>query len=772
MTKSIPMINTALHYLTLNLSVIPVKSDTKAPTIQSWKPYQTDRMTPDQAFQLFSTAEAIAVITGRVSDNLIIIDFDNHFGDAGKNIAKYEKMTRTDLLKQSTPSGGFHLIYRTPQPGKNRKLAQRLNTKGQPDTLIETRGEGGYALIYPSPKYAIIQGSFDAIPVLTESEHDELMTAAMSFNEFARVDHIFQPEIFGKSDLRPGDQYDQSSDGRDEVPALLTHAGWKSTDGMYWKRPGKDAGGISATWGKVTAGGIPLFYCFSTNGGIFEDQKSYKPFQIFSLLAHNGDFEGAARELRERGFGAPKETNKEVFKRAITAVRSGKVPNFSEWSADLGLSEADLKKQYEEIREKNKDEIGIEGKTDIEKAEIYLNKHYQFRKNIVSQKVEMKLLPAGKDPDPTQSDWVRLNENTVYCDFQRHYVKFKFDNLKSLLKSDFVPEYDPFVEYFNSLPAWDGVDYIRELCQYVKCDDSDWFAVMLTKHLVRAIKCAIEPEYYNRMVLTLVSEEQEIGKSYFIRFLNPFGLNYYSEEFLRDDKDSQFRLSENFMYNLEELDTLSKMDVGKLKAMISKSGVNERVPYESQKVSLPRRCTFFGSTNRTEFLIDDRNTRWMVFTVTDFDRAYSKKINIHDVWTQAWALYQDADFNPELEKDEAMWRDRANKDFQIQEAERTILLQNLDHAETQDQYMTNIDIMTMIVDVTQGKLKLSTTPQKIGRIMSELRFHSGQRSINGKNCRVYYAKRKDFGSVAINPKRVKDEDEDAEEKIIETEIPF
>ncbi len=744
------MINTALHYLTLNLSVIPVKSETKAPSIPSWKPYQTTRMTPDQAFQSFATAEAIAVITGKVSDNLIIIDFDNHFGDAAKNIARFEKMSPVQVIKQSTPSGGFHLIYRTPDPGKNRKLAQRLNLKGQPDTLIETRGEGGYALVAPSPKYQLIRGSFDNIPVLTEDQHNEMMTAAMSFNEFARVDHIYQPDIFGKSDLRPGDQYDLSPDGRDEVPALLIHAGWESTDGKHWKRPGKDAGGISATWGKVTAGGIPLFYCFSTNGGVFEDQKSYKPFQIFSLLAHNGDFEQAAKELRQRGFGSPHDENKEVFKRLITAVRAGKVPNFSELSVDLGLSEADLKKQFEEIQEKNKDEIGIEGKTDIEKAEIYLKRHYEFRKNIVSQKIEMRLLPSG--------EWNRLNENTVFCDFQRHYIKFKFDNLKSLLKSDFVPEFDPFANYFNSLPEWDGVDYINELCQYVKCDDSDWLALMLTKHMVRAIKCAIEPEYYNRIVFTLVSEEQEIGKSYFIRFLNPFGLNYYSEEFLRDDKDSQFRLSENFEYNLEELDTLSKMDVGKLKAMISKQGVNERVPYESQKISLPRRCTFWGSTNRTEFLIDDRNTRWMVFTVTDFDRAYSKKVKVQDLWVQAWALYRDAEYNPELEKDEAAWRDRANKDFQIQEAERTILLQNLDKAESPDEYMTNVDLMTLIVDVTQGKLKLITTPQKIGRIMSELGFQTGQRTIRGKNCRVYYCKRKPFGVDGINHKEKKEED--------------
>jgi len=730
------MINTALNYLSFGLSVIPVKSDTKAPTVASWKQYQSERMQPDKAWELFNDSHAIAVIAGTVSGGLEIIDFDNHFRDASSILSRFCKMVDVSgLLIQATPSGGYHVMYRCPQPAKNLKLAMRLNPSGIAEALIETRGEGGYALIAPSPRYTVKKGSFSELPMLTQEQRDDLIATARAFNEYERPNQVYSHDTFSKDTDRPGDEYNESQDGRDEVPILLSRQGWKSTDGRHWTRPGK-ATGVSATWGKVTAGAVPLFYCFTSGGGQFESLRSYKPFQIFALLAHNGDFDQAAKELRQRGFGKDQPNSKELYVMTMKSVREGvSQPNYAAISKELNLPESDVRKQVDKIYEQNQDEFNFEKKTEIEKVEIYLNKNFEFRKNVVTQKTEMRV---------KSGEWTRMNDNTIYCDFQRKKIKFTFDKLKALLRSDFVPEFDPFLEYFNSLPSWDGVDYVQQLADHIKGPDPQWFALMLLKHLVRAVKCAIEPGYYNRIVFTLVSEEQEIGKSYFIRYLNPFGLDYYSEEFLRDDKDSQFRLSENFLYNLEELDTLNKMDIGKLKAMISKQGVNERVPYEAQKIALPRRCTFFGSTNRSEFLLDDRNTRWMVFNVTDFDRAYSTKINVQDVWAQVWAHYNNPDFNCELERDEAIWRDQANKAFQIQETERTVILQNIERATEEGEFMTNVDVMTLIVDVTGNKLKLTQSPQKIGRIMSELGFQTGQRIINGKNCRVYYCRAKNY----------------------------
>ena len=98
---------------------------------------------------------------------------------------------------------------------------------------------------------------------------------------------------------RPGDDFN----ARGDVRAVLQEHGWvcvpgrKGTDGNeYWRRPGKDSG-----WSATLKGGV--FYVFSSNASPFEPNQSYAPFAVYALLTCGGDYEQAARSLRERGFG-------------------------------------------------------------------------------------------------------------------------------------------------------------------------------------------------------------------------------------------------------------------------------------------------------------------------------------------------------------------------------------------------------------------------------------------------------------------------------------
>lgn len=85
-------------------------------------------------------------------------------------------------------------------------------------------------------------------------------------------------------------------------------------------------------------------------------------------------------------------------------------------------------------------------------------------------------------------------------------------------------------------------------------------------------------------------------------------------------------LIENFIINLDELATFSKVEIGQLKSVLSKSFVKERHPFERKAKKLPRRASFIGSTNMTEFLTDPTgNVRWIPFEVFDIDWKYSKK---------------------------------------------------------------------------------------------------------------------------------------------------
>src|SRR5262249_34928753 len=77
----------------------------------------------------------------------------------------------------------------------------------------------------------------------------------------------------------------------------------------YWRRPGKDGPGWSATTGRKSESGRELFCVFSSNAHPFPGPSAgracsnHDRFGIYALLCHGGDFAAATRALAERGFG-------------------------------------------------------------------------------------------------------------------------------------------------------------------------------------------------------------------------------------------------------------------------------------------------------------------------------------------------------------------------------------------------------------------------------------------------------------------------------------
>jgi hypothetical protein len=80
----------------------------------------------------------------------------------------------------------------------------------------------------------------------------------------------------------------------------------RESDGVrYWKRPGKEGPGWSATTGYCHgADGAELLRVFSSNASPFEEGKAYGKFRAYALLHHGGDYQAAARELASKGYGA------------------------------------------------------------------------------------------------------------------------------------------------------------------------------------------------------------------------------------------------------------------------------------------------------------------------------------------------------------------------------------------------------------------------------------------------------------------------------------
>jgi hypothetical protein len=277
------------------------------------------RATEDEARVWWSRGQhGIAILCGAISGNAECIDFDDGTlaADWIDLIAPDVPRAKDRLCVVQTPSHGWHIWYRCPSatiPG-NKKLA--CNGK---DVLIETRGEGGYALIPGGPidchpaklAYILAEGPpLHGIQEITPTERATMIAAARSFNRAAQPMNSAE-----ETNNRPGDDYNvRGPDWSD----ILTPKGWKClrTTGQvrYWQRPGKEGNGISATTGACKGhDGAELFYVFSSNAQPFEDGKAYSKFRTFALLYREGDLSAAAGELRRQGFGAkemkPQSTN-------------------------------------------------------------------------------------------------------------------------------------------------------------------------------------------------------------------------------------------------------------------------------------------------------------------------------------------------------------------------------------------------------------------------------------------------------------------------------
>jgi replicative DNA helicase len=341
---------------TAGLSFLPIRLDgSKRPESQllpfekfnedtakfepTWKPLESRLPTEDERRRWFDRERppGIAVIHGKVSGAAEMIDFDEEAEDIFPKWCELVHAEVPDLLAKlnviRTPRPGFAIRYRCQEiviPG-NDKLAQDPRKEKKKQTLIETRGEGGYGLIPGCPPechetgrpYVHVGGpGLTNLQSITAAEREILFRCARSFDRKeanAETNHAdqngkarnpFTKTAWGydDSDLRPGDDFDRRGP---DWPTILEPHDWtkarQCNDVIYWRRPEKDGPGWSATTGYCTGkNGEPLLRLFSSNAHPFEDGKTYGKFRAYALLNHNGDMSAAARELAKQGYGSQK----------------------------------------------------------------------------------------------------------------------------------------------------------------------------------------------------------------------------------------------------------------------------------------------------------------------------------------------------------------------------------------------------------------------------------------------------------------------------------
>ena len=300
------IINTAKENLTAGLSVIPTQEGKKS--ILSWKPYQTKRMTEEEVDRLFTPANVIGlgIICGAISGGLEVIDVDTKHDTTGTLWDELSKLIQdnlpelySSLVIAQTPSGGYHIYYRCSSIAGNLKLSNKNNK----ETLIETRGEGGYVIAPPTPGYTYIQGSPQDIASISPQDREILFSISRSFNELPEP-VIAPKQTFTANYSTPGLSPWEDYNHRGDIIGLLESKGWRVVNETRQRinllRPGQTD---SKTSGNFHTG-LRVLRVFSTSTE-FNPDKGYSPSQVFTLLECNGDNKLTYRRLLELGYGEP-----------------------------------------------------------------------------------------------------------------------------------------------------------------------------------------------------------------------------------------------------------------------------------------------------------------------------------------------------------------------------------------------------------------------------------------------------------------------------------
>ena len=337
---------------------------------------------------------------------------------------------------------------------------------------------------------------------------------------------------------------------------------------------------------------------------------------------------------------------------------------------------------------KNSDDLGFN-----QQVEEFLSKHFAFRHNIITDRIECRNLTTMHYNELTDYRLNSLGRLLLI-----NSIKYAPTKLRSLLFSNFVPQYNPILVYLDGLPSCDGArDYIAELVQTVETTNQELWGKYLKMWLVAWVASLFDDKIINHTVIVL-NGEQGIGKSRWLSKLVPQPLNQYvfAGTVNPDNKDTLIYLSECILVILDEFENMNRNQLGGIKELITKEKVKIRRPYGYTAENLQRRASFVASVNQHEFLTDvTGNRRFLCFETTKID--YRHEINMDMVFSQALFLYKSG-FRYWLEKQDIEEINLSNERFRSLSIEEEALLASYEVCEADDnaKYMTNTEILSSL----------------------------------------------------------------------------
>ena len=364
-------------------------------------------------------------------------------------------------------------------------------------------------------------------------------------------------------------------------------------------------------------------------------------------------------------------------------------------------------------------------------VEDFLSEHYDIKINVFDPSRSF-IVPKDKSltHEPTL-DHISLH-------MESHGIRGCDSILKKIIRSGYrITTFNPITEYLSNLEGkWQGESHIDILCDNLLARDfgdktegyyQDRMKHIIKKWLAASVACSLGIKA-NDAMLGFIHADEGIGKTFLAEFLVPQSLRQYYIKSSKDDR--MFRISaaftKNFIVNFDECVGITNTTADEFKSTLSSLTLTMSNTFTQQ---IKRIANGFFTSNRTKelggFLTDKMgHRRFATIELEEINQAYSKEVDVDQLWAEAFVLFKNADFNYEWDKEDFLEFKEYNSRYLIETTAHKLIkefyrIPELDEVAANKQ---PIEILRDLRNCKKIPASMNISEIDIGRALSRLGY--------------------------------------------------